>query len=253
MMKRITPVAFAAAMGLSTLATPASATLQIYIDVTVGATSSIFTCSWSQACNVSGTSGLLQINQFTMNGVTIGGEVAASSGTPANPGANYLYSSILAVHNTNNQLAHITILAADTSFTAPIWGAQLAGSATFHNSIGSNFSINWFADAANGQGGGVTGSTPGALIGTYTSPTITSVVEGVSYTSPILPVTFTAPYSLTEETTYTLRPQGFLIDRSQTVVLGIPETSTWTMMLAGFAAIGFAGYRSSRKRAAQSV
>jgi hypothetical protein len=30
---------------------------------------------------------------------------------------------------------------------------------------------------------------------------------------------------------------------------GIPELSTWTMMLGGFAGLGFMGYRSSRKTA----
>ncbi len=34
------------------------------------------------------------------------------------------------------------------------------------------------------------------------------------------------------------------------LALGTPEPSTWAMMLAGFAGLGFAGYRSSRKRAA---
>jgi len=29
----------------------------------------------------------------------------------------------------------------------------------------------------------------------------------------------------------------------------VPEPSTWTMMLLGFAGLGFAGYRASRKRA----
>jgi hypothetical protein len=30
----------------------------------------------------------------------------------------------------------------------------------------------------------------------------------------------------------------------------IPEPSTWTMMLAGFAGLGFVGYRASRKNVA---
>jgi hypothetical protein len=31
---------------------------------------------------------------------------------------------------------------------------------------------------------------------------------------------------------------------------GVPEPSTWLMMLAGFAGLGLAGYRASRKSAA---
>ena len=32
-----------------------------------------------------------------------------------------------------------------------------------------------------------------------------------------------------------------------TLVAGVPEPSTWAMMLIGFAGLGFAGYRTSRK------
>jgi hypothetical protein len=35
-----------------------------------------------------------------------------------------------------------------------------------------------------------------------------------------------------------------------TVEIGVPEPSTWAMMLIGFAGLAFAGYRSTRKRAA---
>jgi hypothetical protein len=35
-----------------------------------------------------------------------------------------------------------------------------------------------------------------------------------------------------------------------TVNTGVPELTTWAMLFAGFACLGFAGYRASRKRAA---
>jgi hypothetical protein len=37
---------------------------------------------------------------------------------------------------------------------------------------------------------------------------------------------------------------------SLTLSSGVPETSTWAMMLLGFAGLGFVGYRTSRKNAA---
>jgi len=40
--------------------------------------------------------------------------------------------------------------------------------------------------------------------------------------------------------------QGSLID-NVTVSTGVPELSTWTLMLVGFAGLGFAGFRSQRK------
>ena len=33
----------------------------------------------------------------------------------------------------------------------------------------------------------------------------------------------------------------------------VPETSTWAMMLVGFAGLGFAGYRASRRTAAAGL
>jgi hypothetical protein len=36
-------------------------------------------------------------------------------------------------------------------------------------------------------------------------------------------------------------------------ISGVPETSTWAMLLLGFAGLGFAGYRSSRKKTAIEV
>jgi hypothetical protein len=34
---------------------------------------------------------------------------------------------------------------------------------------------------------------------------------------------------------------------------GVPEPSTWAMMLLGFASLGYAGVRSQRRKAAESA
>jgi hypothetical protein len=44
-----------------------------------------------------------------------------------------------------------------------------------------------------------------------------------------------------------LNPEDLVVSVTTTPV---PEASTWAMMLAGFAGIGFLGYRASRKTAA---
>ncbi len=47
--------------------------------------------------------------------------------------------------------------------------------------------------------------------------------------------------------------QDFALDFSPGLFPAVPEPSTWAMMLLGFAGLGFAGYRASRKRAALGV
>ena len=42
---------------------------------------------------------------------------------------------------------------------------------------------------------------------------------------------------------------GSGVNQNFTLVIGTPEPSTWAMMLLGFAGLGFAGYRKSRRRA----
>jgi hypothetical protein len=40
---------------------------------------------------------------------------------------------------------------------------------------------------------------------------------------------------------------------SDVSVTGVPERSTWAMMLAGFGGLGYAGFRSSRRKAAATA
>jgi hypothetical protein len=48
-----------------------------------------------------------------------------------------------------------------------------------------------------------------------------------------------------------LNPDGSAVDISTALsVATVPEPATWVMMCIGFAALGFAGYRASGKRAA---
>jgi hypothetical protein len=42
---------------------------------------------------------------------------------------------------------------------------------------------------------------------------------------------------------------GISLDITDTLNVVVPEPSTWAMMLVGFAGLGFAGYRASRKTA----
>jgi len=45
----------------------------------------------------------------------------------------------------------------------------------------------------------------------------------------------------------------FVLDSGTLTVTAVPEPSTWAMMLAGFAGLGFAGYRATRRTTALRV
>jgi PEP-CTERM motif len=48
-------------------------------------------------------------------------------------------------------------------------------------------------------------------------------------------------------------PSYAYVDDRGTFTTSVPEPATWAMMFLGFAALGFAGYRQSHKRAAVPV
>ncbi len=52
------------------------------------------------------------------------------------------------------------------------------------------------------------------------------------------------PYSVTEEYIITATGSG---DASSTIVVSVPEPSTWAMMILGFAGVGFMAYRRKSK------
>ena len=98
-------------------------------------------------------------------------------------------------------------------------------------------------------------TSQGAFVETLTSITGFggNVFGGVDYLAVTFAGTVTGPgfnnvaasMSLSASQNGPGKSVGYSISDSATttVVSGVPEASTWTMMLGGFAAIGFAGYR----------
>jgi hypothetical protein len=91
----------------------------------------------------------------------------------------------------------------------------------------------------------------GVLIGQ--NPGVHSVTN-VSFTSGVLPagpntieVFYADRQNVAASLSLSLETTGVIITP------GTPEPSTWAMMLIGFAGLGFAGYRASRKRVAPAA
>jgi hypothetical protein len=221
-------------MGIVGFTTPASATLQLYLDI--GGT--IFTA------NDSATPGIISLAPMTINGVVINGEFDASEGNPTTPGNFFISSSVTTVHNTNSHAISIDVVVSDTDFTGPQTGFVLSGSGTWLRTPSSTLTENFFYDTSNTQGANSSGNTPGALIGAYTSPPASASPSFSFNQTPS--VTGSPVFSFTEQSEYTLAAGGRLIGRQQ-VASAVPEISTWAMMALGFCGLGLAGSRRARK------
>jgi hypothetical protein len=65
-----------------------------------------------------------------------------------------------------------------------------------------------------------------------------------------IPFSATSPFSMTMDATFTLGAGGQLNNRGQAMFTAIPEPSTWAMIAAGFAFLGFVGFRRTRQSCA---
>lgn len=118
----------------------------------------------------------------------------------------------------------------------------VTASGTLQDAIGGTFTVDFFNDPTNTQGGGTPFDTPGNEVAHF-SFTATTIADSFSFTQSV-PLLFpdTGPFSMTVITTYTLPVGGVFLSRAIDAEAGVvPEPSTWVMMLLGFAGLGFAG------------
>ena len=90
-------------------------------------------------------------------------------------------------------------------------------------------------DSVTGDGvvGMATAGSPGTATGLIAADLAYAAANATDYSIGFYPTTGAG---------YSGNTQGF--------VLGVPEPSTWAMMLLGFAGLGFAGYRRAKPKAA---
>jgi hypothetical protein len=245
--------AVAAIFPIAVLVPPAHAGLQIFASVIPGAQPPLTCAPPSSGSCVYGGSANNTLTftpvPFVYNGEIVNGDLFTATGVPGAPGIDSLDVSSLALINTTSAPVTVTLVLSDTDFAAPVGIAKLATSGTFQATVGSTFTVKWFADPSNTQGADTSGSTPGTLLDTFTT-TATGIAQSFNDNST-QPFTATSPFSMTEEVIYTLQPNGELLNRGVGMVAtNVPEPSTWVMMALGFAGLGFLGHRSSRTKIA---
>jgi hypothetical protein len=225
------------------LSVPAHAVLQIAADVS----GTSFFCADNTACDLNPAVGTIQVANQTIDGVAVNASIQLSTGTPANPGQDLIDTSSLSVINTSGATRVVTVAVSDINFSAPVKSFHLTGSGTWVNAAGSSLLLKWFDDPANTQGADNAFDAPGNLLGTFTSagtnPLLSFSTDQTGAASD------TGPFSMTLWAQATLTPGAVLLDRGQgEIKTAIPETSTWAMMLLGFAGLGYAGYSRAKKR-----
>ena len=162
---------------------------------------------------------------------------------------DFLSSSVLSVQNTSGTTKTLNVVVSDTDFLGPVNRADTAGAGTWQNTVGSDITMKWYDDPLNRQGANGVGSTPGNLIDKFSSHA-SNVVQGFGHTGGTS-VSDSGLYSMTVQSTYTILPGGELLNRGQTEIKsisGVPELSTWAMLILGFTGLLWTGLRRNKNR-----
>jgi hypothetical protein len=227
---------------LALAASPAMANLQLTI--TNGTTT--FTCSDGElSCDQSGGAK----NVLTID-TNVGGFFVQTTLTQSTFGAHdVLQLSSSNIENLGSAEGTLTFIASDTGFSAPVSSIESSASLTFNSNIGAGLStLDFFADHADGQGANPL-NTPGTLLETV-SGAATSDPDSFSGSRTTAFISG-LPFSMTEDASLSLLAGGSITGFNQSMTSSaVPEPSTWAMLIAGFAALGFSGFwrnRISRK------
>ena len=232
-------LALASIFALAFGAAPAHATLQL----SIGAGGSVFTCSDGElSCDQSGGAN----NLLTVD-TSVGGAFVQLTLTQSTFGkTNTLQLSSSNIENTLGVPLTVTLLASDTGFTAPVSFINNSASLTFNANVGApDSTLKFFADAANTQGANPT-NTPGTLLESVSGHALT---DPDSFSgSKLASFDASAPFSMTEGAALALRADGSVTGFNQAMETGVPEPSTWAMILVGFAGLAWGAMTRKRMR-----
>jgi hypothetical protein len=229
----------AGALALAFGSAPAHATLQL----SIGANGSVFTCSDGElSCDQSGGAN----NLLTVD-TTVGGAFIQLTLTQSTFGkVNELQLSSSNIENLLGVPITVTLLASDTNFDSPVRFIENSASLTFNSNVGApNSRLQFWADPLNIQGANPT-NTPGTLLDTVAGHATT---DPDSFSGSLLsPFDANAPFSMTEGAALVLRGDGSVTGFNQAMQTGVPEPSTWAMLLIGAAAMAWAGLKRKSAR-----
>ena len=226
---------FLASTLLAAFATPAAATLQL----TITANGSTFTCSDGElSCDLSGATNNLLVVDANVGGAFVQATLAQSTFAPSDK--NELQLSSASIVNDSGAPIVIGIAASDSGFAPPVEFINESASLTFNNAVGSGpSSLAFLASPSNVKFVGQT------LFTTSGAPTTDPDSFSGTHTSAFDSST---PFSMTEAASLHLATGADITGFNQAMETGVPEPSTWAMLIAGFGLIGLIGWKRRTSR-----
>lgn len=208
----------------------------------------------------SGTPNVISVGAGNTGPIFFTGEFASATvGSPL----NILNTSATSVSNTSTTDTFLlTAALSGMNFAGPDNQVSLTASGTWEDTAGSIMNLSWYNDPSNVLGADCVNSlpaclpltTPGNLVGSFTSPAALGLTSSYSFSpgTTALANPDTGPFSMTEFWTYTLLPGGSLISRGQTELKSfadVTEPSSLFVFGAGMMVFGLMRFR--RERAAK--
>jgi hypothetical protein len=227
----------ASLLATTALAVPkAHAVLQLALDVQ----GAVFTCADGQACDTNGATGIIQVNNQSINGVAINGSIQSADLT-----ARILNTSSLSIINHSGASRTLDFAVSATDFVGPAVSFATASAATFQTANGSTLNVAFYDDPNNTQGANTPTNAPGDLIDSA-SHNVVGAADSFSHNnSGSLANPDTGAFSMTETVTALLVNGGQIINRGQTEIKDVTEPASLAML--GMGMLGLGMIRSRRR------